>query len=98
MKGPMRILDRTPEGMAERAKEMMKVGDKVKVKGYSTTREGGFVEDHNGTRIGTVIEMSRWIFVVDFGGRRESFRYSQLFHTGGGERVFLTGNKLRKEK
>ena len=95
MQGPIRILDRTPEGMAERAKEILKVGDKVKVKGYSTSRDGDFVEDQRGARIGTVTELSRWIFVVDFGDRRESFRYSQLFHTGGGERVFLMGNKLK---
>ena len=98
MQGAIKITDRTPEAMAEKAKELLKVGDKVKVKGYSATREGGFIQDRKSTRIGTVIEMSRWIFLVDFGGRRESFRYAQLFHGGSGDRVFLAGDKLRKEK
>lgn len=91
MQGTMSVIERTPEGMAEAAKEMMKVGDKVKVKRYSTDSAGVYVLDRKGMRVGTVIEMSRWVFVVDFGNRKECFQYNQLFHAGGGDRVFLTG-------
>lgn len=93
MEGTMKVMDRTPEGLAEAAKKMLKVGDKVKVKKYSTDSAGAFVVDRKGTRVGTVIEMSRWIFLVDFGGMRESFRYNQLFHGGSGDRVYLVGKE-----
>ena len=93
MQGTPRVTDRTPEALADKAKELMKVGDKVKVKGYSLDRAGGFVLDTRGTRVGTVIEMSRWVFLVDFGGMRECFRYNQIFHNGSGDRVFLVGKE-----
>ncbi|WP_458397444.1 hypothetical protein [Anaerotignum sp.] len=93
MQGAIKITTRTQEAMAEMARELLKVGDKVKIKEYATSKDGTFVLGQGGARTGTVIEKSRWIFVVDFGRYRESFRYNQLFHGGSGDRVFPTGKE-----
>ena len=89
MKGAIKITERTNEAMAERGQELIQIGNRVKVKEYAMSRTGEAIPGQGGVRTGTVIDKSKWVFVVDFGKYRECFRYNQLFHRGTGDRVYL---------
>lgn len=89
MKGAIKITERTNEAMAERGQELIQIGSRVKVKEYAMSRTGEVILGQGGVRTGTVIDKSKWIFVVDFGKYQECFRYNQLFHGGTGVRVYL---------
>lgn len=78
MQGQMKVKGkRTPDLMAEKAKELLNIGQKVKIIRYVREKIGGEITKVK--KVGTVVEKSNHVFLVDFGKYKEAFRYGQLF-------------------
>ena len=76
MRGGMKRGGATLEEMKQALKGKLFIGKKVKV--IMQTFENGHKRT-DGKRSGVVTELCPYIFVVDFGRYRESFRYAQVF-------------------
>lgn len=81
-------MGRTEEEMKEILADKLYVGKKVRVERWNSV-DGKNRGDTREVRRGEVVGLYPHIFTVRFGNFLESFRYSQVFTTGG-ERVVLS--------
>lgn len=76
MRGGMKRGGATLEEMKQALKGKLYPGKQVKVIRSSVEKEGDYLQRR---KMGTVEALYPYIFTVDFGNYKESFRYEQLF-------------------
>lgn len=77
MRGGMKRGGATLEEMKQALKGKLYPGKQVKVIYSSVGKEGDYLQRRR--KSGTVEALYPYIFTVDFGNHKESFRYEQLF-------------------
>ena len=78
--GCLRITERTYEKLYEVARKKLTPGKQVRIRRYGLTRDGKW--DLKSQRRGTILALYPHHFLVDTGnGKRECFRYNQMFGT-----------------
>lgn len=80
---------RTEEEMKAILADKMWVGQKVRFEKWSLAQDENGGAKHREIRRGFVTGLYPHIFTVEFKGRTEAFRYSEVFQTVG-ERVVLS--------
>lgn len=79
MKGGMKVGGMTTEEVRDAVKDRLFIGKKVKVirRVFAGNKKAAVEKE-----TGAVIGMYPYIFTVDFGRHKESFRYSQFYENG----------------